>query len=72
MEKTITLSKTEYNKLKKQARAYKVLSSQFFASKIKDPIKDIVDDFKNTDIYTDEFLKDLEGGLRKSSYSKKS
>ncbi len=68
MEKTITLSKTEYDKLKKQARAYKVLASQFFTSKIKDPIKDIVDDFKNTDIYTDEFLKDLEKGLRKSSY----
>ena len=38
----------------------------YFKKFKKDPIEDIVDDFKKED-YTDNFLQDLEDGLKKSS-----
>lgn len=33
----------------------------------KDRIKAIIDDFKATDLYEEDFLRDLEEGLKKSS-----
>ncbi len=36
----------------------------------KDKIESIMADFKGTDIYEDQFLKDLEQGLKKSSLYK--
>lgn len=36
-----------------------------------DKIKIVVNDFRKTKIYSEEFLKDLEQGLRKSSYLNK-
>ncbi|OGW03814.1 MAG: hypothetical protein A2889_01215 [Nitrospinae bacterium RIFCSPLOWO2_01_FULL_39_10] len=36
----------------------------------KDKIESILSDFKATDLYEDEFLKDLEDGLKKSSLYK--
>ncbi len=71
MKKTITLSKTEYVKLKRQSDAYKFLAGQIFNFVVKDPIKEVVDDFRETNLYTEGFLEDLEKGLRRSSYSKK-
>lgn len=68
---TITIPKTEYSKLKRQADAYKKLSGRFFEFMIKDPIEEIVNDFRKTNLYTKEFLTDLEDGLKKSSYSKR-
>jgi hypothetical protein len=67
---TITIPKAEYKKLQQQAKAYQKLTGQLFKSIIRDPIQDVIQDFRKTDLYTDEFLKDLEGGLRKSSYAK--
>ena len=32
---------------------------------------EVVADFRVADLYTDEFITDLEDGLRKSSYAKK-
>ncbi|MBI4652795.1 hypothetical protein HY750_00890 [Candidatus Kuenenbacteria bacterium] len=65
---TITLPKIEYQKLKTQANAYQKIMSKFFEFVIKDPIQEVTEDFRKTDLYSEEFLKDLEIGLRKSSY----
>ena len=67
----ITLTKTEYETLKRQATAYRRFAAKFFESIIKDPIEEVVKDFKKANLYTKGFLKDLEFGLRKSSYAKK-
>ena len=67
----ITIPKTEYEILKKQATAYRKFVEKFFDTIIKDPIEEVVKDFRKTDLYTEEFLDDLESGLRKSSYAKK-
>lgn len=66
----ITISKREYQKLKQQAKAYQKLTKHLFESLIQSPIETVVKDFRKTDLYTEEFLKDLEEGLRKSSYAK--
>jgi len=70
MDKVI-ITKTEYRQMKRQAEAYKKLLAEFFDSLTYDPIGQVVQDFRKTDLYTEEFLKDLESGLRKSSYAKK-
>lgn len=67
----ITLSKQEYLRLKQQAQAYRIMAARMFELPLRDPIDEVVADFRATDLYTDEFLKDLEDGLRKSSYAKK-
>jgi hypothetical protein len=66
----ITISKKEYTELKNHSKAYKKTMSGFFDAIVKNPIKDIVADFKKTGLYTEKFLSDLENGLKKSSYSK--
>lgn len=66
----VSLPETEYRKLKKQSQAYRRFAARFFELIIKDPIKEVVDDFQKTNLYTKEFLEDLESGLRKSSYAK--
>ena len=38
---------------------------------LKNPADEVVENFKATDLYAEEFLTDLEDGLRKSSYSKR-
>ena len=65
---TITLPKTEYNQLKQQALAYRRFTAKFFDSLVKDSVKNVVDDFRATNLYTKDFLKDLETGLSDSSY----
>ncbi len=67
----VTLSRAEYQKLKQQAKAYQKLTKHLFESVIQAPLEEVVEDFRKTNLYTDDFLKDLEIGLRKSSYVKK-
>ncbi len=66
----VTISKIEYRKLKQPAKAYQKLTKRFFEFIIQAPAEEVVEDFRKTDLYTDDFLKDLEDGLRKSSYVK--
>ena len=66
----VTISKKEYEQLKKQSRAYKSKAVNFFATIIRSPIKEVVDDFRKTGLYEDKFLIDLEKGLKRSSYAK--
>jgi hypothetical protein len=67
---TITISKKEYAKLKSQALAYRKMAKSLFSAVVKDPISEVVGDFQATGLYNKYFLKDLEVGLRKSSYLK--
>ncbi|PIV12640.1 MAG: hypothetical protein COS47_01405 [Candidatus Nealsonbacteria bacterium CG03_land_8_20_14_0_80_36_12] len=67
----VTLPKTEYEQLKRQAEAYRRFAARLFELAIRDPIEEVVEDFRKTNLYTKDFLKDLESGLRKSSYAKK-
>lgn len=66
----VTLSKAEYRKLKQQADAYKKITKRIFESVIRAPLEEVIEDFRQTDLYTDDFLEDLEDGLSKSSYAK--
>lgn len=66
---TITLPKSEYLKLKRESTEFRRLSARIFETAIDD-ITNVVEDFRKTNLYTDEFLVDLEDGLRKSSYGK--
>ena len=66
----VTLSKAEYRKLKQQADAYKKITKRIFESVIRAPLEEVIEDFRQTELYTDDFLEDLEKGLRKSSYAK--
>lgn len=67
----VVLPKTEYKKLKRQAEAYRKFAEKFFDLAIRDPVEEVVEDFRKTKLYSENFLKDLESGLRKSSYKKK-
>ena len=66
----VTIPKEEYQKLQEQSQAYQKLAARLFELIIKDPIRDVVQDFKDTGLYSKGFLADLEAGLRKSSYAK--
>lgn len=68
---TVTLPKTEYEQLKKQAEAYRKFAANLFELVIRDPITEVMKDFRKTNLYTEEFLRDLEDGLRKSSYTQR-
>lgn len=67
----VAITKTEYEQLKRQAEAYRKFATGFFEMALRDPIEEVVEDFKRTNLYTEEFLDDLGSGLRKSSYTKK-
>ena len=67
----VEIPKTEYEQLKKQAEAYRRFAARFFESVVRDPIDQVVEDFRKTNLYPEVFLKDLESGLRKSSYLKR-
>ncbi|MFH1030592.1 MAG: hypothetical protein V1770_05025 [bacterium] len=62
----ITISKNRYERLKRQADAYKKFAADFYSLAMGDTVEEVVDDFKNTGIYTKGFLCDLEDGLKKS------
>jgi hypothetical protein len=71
MIEEITITKKEYLKLINQAEAFNKLKSAVFESILSDPISEVLEDFRTTELYSDEFLNDLEGGLRKSNYLKR-
>lgn len=66
MEELITISKSEYNKLKKESISYKEIMENL-KSKEK-TLKEIISEFEETNIYEDDFIKDLEIALSKSNY----
>ena len=68
---SVTVSKREYLRLKKQSQAYLVMAARMFELPLRDPVDEVVADFQATDLYTDKFLADLQDGLRNSSYSKR-
>jgi hypothetical protein len=70
MANQVTITKIEYSRLKREAKAYRRFVVQFFQTAILEPIEDVIEDFRKTNLYTKEFLLDLEDGLRKSSYAK--
>ena len=63
----ISISSTEYKRLRRQAEAHKKLVSRFFESVARDYVDEIVGDFKKAKLYSEDFLLNLEEGLRKSS-----
>lgn len=70
MNNEITLPKIEYDILSKQAQAYRKIMGRIFEFVIRDSAENVVNDFRKTDLYSEEFLKDLKIGLKKSSYFK--
>lgn len=66
----ITLPKIEYQRLKKEAGAYRVLKAKLFETLIQDPVDNVVRNFRKTKLYSEAFIEDLEKGLRRSSYGK--
>lgn len=67
---TITISKIEYQQLRKQATAYRNMVTKLHQFVLRDSVANVVKDFKATGLYSQAFLKDLESGLNKSSYSR--
>lgn len=67
----VTLPKQEYLRLKKQAQAYRFLAAKVFELPLRDAVSEVVSDFRAANLYSEEFLSDLEDGLRLSSYAKK-
>lgn len=70
-QSVVTLPTVEYLRLKQQAEAYRTMAARMFELPLRDSVGEVVADFRATGLYTDEFLIDLEDGLRKSSYAKK-
>lgn len=68
---SIRVSKQKYDQLVRQAKSYRLFAARFFESLLRDSSEDVVEDFRKTNLYTEEFLGDLESGLRKSSYTKR-
>lgn len=66
----ITITKDEYSALKKDALAYRKLVAGIFKKTVTDPVGEVVSDFRNTKLYSEGFLNDLEQGLQKSSFGK--
>ena len=64
----VTITKDEYARLERESAAYRKIAAKLFELPFVDSIDAVVKDFKDTDLYSDEFLKDLESGLRASSY----
>jgi hypothetical protein len=71
MPDTIVISKKEYQKLQKQAKAFQKLAGRLFETVLADSVETVVDDFRKTNLYSEGFLSDLESGLKKSSYAKR-
>jgi hypothetical protein len=67
---TITITKIEYNQLKKEAQAYRkivdlVEPDLFIAPPVRSK-KKVLSEFKKTGLYSKAFLKDLAEGLGNS------
>lgn len=61
---TVTIPKTEYQSLIRQANAYRKIASGFATQVIETPITQVVENFRTTKKYSKEFLTDLEDGLK--------
>ena len=68
---TVTIPEDEYKQLRQQATAYRNISRKLFAGVLRDSVENVIADFRKTDLYSEDFLYDLESGLRKSSYVRK-
>ncbi len=72
---TITLPKKEYHQLIEKALRYdyirQLLKKDIFVSPPTRSVKKVIDSFSKTGLYGKEFLKDLERGLKRSSYFQK-
>ena len=66
----VTIQKEEYQALKRESVAYRKIASKLFASVVKDDVAVVIRDFAKTRKYSKDFLKDMETGLRKSSYAR--
>lgn len=67
---TLTIPKNEYDLLNSQASAYKKLISRLFEFVVKDNEENLINDFRQTNLYSEDFLNDLKSGIQKSSYLK--
>ena len=67
----VTIPQAEYTSLQKQATAYRNIARGVFELPLRDSVKNLVEDFRKTDLYANEFLKDLEDGLSKSSFARR-
>lgn len=67
---TVTIPKNEYLNLVSQAKAYQKIASNFASQVIEKPVSGIINNFRNTGKYNEEFLKDLEDGLQDLRKSK--
>jgi hypothetical protein len=65
---TITIPKSEYKRLLSTEKAYKKIAGQIYKTVIESDVKDVVSDFRKTKLYSEDFLTDLEDGLKKSTY----
>lgn len=74
---TITIPKKEYQRLLEKAMRYEYLrklieeKEDIFSSPPTRNVKEIIRAFKETGIYSSEFIKSLGKGLKRSSYFKK-
>jgi hypothetical protein len=68
----VTLRKTEYLNLRERAEAFDrmvaVVNPSFFFAPQEKSRKKIISEFSKTKLYNKEFLKDLERGLKRSSF----
>lgn len=68
---TITLPKKEYHQLVEKALRYdylrQLLEEDIFSPPPTRSVKKVIDSFTKTGLYSKEFLKDLEKGLKRSS-----
>ena len=77
MANTVTVPKKEYQKLLERALRYEYLrqilkeKEDIFAPPLTQRIEEIIRAFKKTRLYSPEFLKSLEKGLKRSAYFKK-
>lgn len=77
MANTIIISKKEYQKLLEKALRYEYLrqilkeKEDIFAPPPTRKIKEIIKSFREAKLYSSQFLKSLEKGLKRSSYFKK-
>lgn len=67
---TIAIPKTEYRRLRRQADAYKKIAGNLNELLLRDSVSELADDFRKTGLYAEEFVDDLQKGLRRSSYGK--
>ena len=71
---TVTISKTQYEALKRRAVAYErvvaATREDIFSSPPVHSVKKIMQEFKDTKRYSAEFLNSLKKGLSRSTYFK--